>query len=163
MIRYLTNCILLLLPTSSFFSLKRFFLAYCHMSIADGVCVNGHTWFYGRGKVSIGENTWVGPRCQFYSDHSVTISIGKDCDIAPGVAFVTGSHDIGDATRRAGKGYCKSITVEDGCWIGARVTILGGVTIGKGSVIGAGALVTKNIPADSLALGVPAKVKKCLN
>jgi len=162
-IRYLVNYLLLLLPTSGFFSSKRLFLSYCHMSIADGVCVNGHTWFYGRGRIEIGENTWVGPRCRFYSDQSVTITIGKNCDIAPEVVFVVGSHEVGDESRRAGAGYCKPITVGDGCWIGARVTIHGGVTIGCGAVIGAGALVLDDVPANTLVVGVPAKVKKCLN
>jgi len=162
-LRYFANFLLAALPVSHFFKLKQILLYYAGIKVLDGASINSHTWFYGRGEINIGDNTWVGPRCRFYSDASATISIGKNCDIAPEVAFVVGSHEVGDENRRAGKGYCKSITVEDGCWIGARVTILGGVTIGKGSVIGAGALVTEDIPANSLAVGVPAKVKKCLN
>jgi len=158
LIRYLLNWLLALLPTSGFFTLKNFVLSLCHIAVEGGVCVNGHTWFYGRGRVNIGENTWVGPRCRFYTNSSVTISIGKNCDIAPEVAFVTGGHEIGSKNRRAGQGYCKSIIVEDGCWIGARVTILGGVTIGKGSVIGSGSLVNKSVPVNSIMAGVPVKL-----
>ncbi len=125
--------------------------------------VNGHTWFYGRGSVAIGEHTWIGPRCRFYTDASVAISIGKDCDIAPEVAFVPGRHDVGNTNRRAGRGYCKSIVVEDGCWVGTRVTILGGVTVGHGSVIGAGALLNKDVPPNCMVAGIPAKKIKTLD
>jgi len=163
LIRYALNAGFFVFPVSGFFALKR---KLCRMSGIEadaGSQINGHTWFYGRGKVTIGEKTWIGPRCRFYTDASVTISIGENCDIAPEVAFVVGSHELGNEGRRAGKGYCKPIVIEDGCWLGARVTVLGGVTIGKGSMIGAGSLVTKDIPANSLAVGVPAKVKKFLN
>lgn len=158
MTRYIANIILNMLPISSFFKLKCLLFNLSNMKLEKGVCVNGHSWFYGRGEVNVGKNTWIGPRCRFYSDESVTITVGKNCDIAPEVAFVVGSHDIADEERRAGRGYCESIIVEDGCWIGARVTILGGVTIGKGSVIGAGSLVIKDVPANSVVAGVPAKV-----
>lgn len=56
------------------------------------------------------------------------------------------------------KSGSKGIVIEDDCWLGTGVKILDGVTIGKGSVIGAGAVVTKNIPSYSVAVGVPAKV-----
>ena len=55
-----------------------------------------------------------------------------------------------------------NITIEDNCWIAANVTILNNVRIGNGSVIGAGAVVTKNIPKNSIAVGVPAKVIKTI-
>ena len=55
---------------------------------------------------------------------------------------------------------CKNIMIEDVVWLGANVVVLGGVTIGKGCVIGAGSVVTKNIEAYSIAVGVPAKVIK---
>jgi len=162
-LRYLVNFLLLILPVSHCFGLKRLFSKWAGLDVADEVKINGHTWFYGRGSVAIGENTWIGPRCRFYTDASVTISIGKNCDIAPEVAFVTGSHEVGDSNRRAGRGYCKSIAVEDGCWIGARVTILGGVTVGHGSVVGAGALVSKDVPPNCVVAGVPARKIKALD
>ena len=54
--------------------------------------------------------------------------------------------------------YSKPITIEDNCWIASNVTICGGVTIGKNSVVAAGAVVTKDMPANSIIAGVPAKV-----
>lgn len=162
-LRYVVNFLLMLLPVSHCFRLKQVILNYVGIVALKGVSVNGHTWFYGRGKVEIGENTWVGPRCRFYSHQSVTISIGKNCDIAPEVAFVTGSHEIGAEKRRAGRGYCKPIVVGDGCWIGARATILGGVSIGQGAIIGAGALVREDVPANTIVAGVPAKQIRSLD
>ena len=57
----------------------------------------------------------------------------------------------------------RPITIEDGCWIGGGVIILSGITIGYGSVIGAGSVVTKDIPANSLAVGNPCKVIRQIN
>ena len=122
--------------------------------------VNGHTWFYGRGKIRIGDRTWIGPGCQFHSATGTVIDIGCDCDIAPMVLFVTGTHNIGNASRRAGEGVALDIKVGNGCWLGVRSTILGGVSIGDGSLVAAGALVESNMPTNSLAAGVPAVVKK---
>jgi maltose O-acetyltransferase len=90
------------------------------------------------------------------------ILIGSRCDIGPGVEFITGSHDIGSASRRAGTGNARSIQIGDGCWIGAGTRILGGVTVGAGTIIAAGSVVTQDIPANVLAAGVPARVKRCL-
>ena len=55
------------------------------------------------------------------------------------------------------------LTIKDGCWIGGGVVILSGITIGYGSVIGAGSIVTKDIPANSLAVGNPCKVIRQIN
>ena len=160
--RYFANYLLLFLPVSNFFRLKRIFLKWVGIVVSDGVNINGHTWFYGHGKVEIKENSWVGPRCSFYTGPSGDIFIGRNCDIAPEVAFVTGSHEVGEKDRRAGKGTCQPIIVENGCWIGTRVTILGGVRIGSGSIVAAGALVNKDVPRNSLVAGVPATTKKQL-
>lgn len=126
------------------------------IQVGPDVCINGHTWFYGNGPIFIGAGTWIGPGCKFYSGPEAAISIGAHCDIAPGVSFVTGSHEIGTVERRAGRGFSKPIVVRDGCWIGVGVCVLGGVTIGKGALVGAGALVRSDIQEGVLAAGVPA-------
>jgi len=96
----------------------------------------------------------------FYTHLDAPIMIGARCDIGPAVEFVTGGHEIGSSSRRAGRGSAKSIVVNDGCWIGARCLILGGVTIGSGAVIAAGSVVTEDVPGNVLVAGVPAIVKK---
>ena len=108
-------------------------------------------------------DTWIGLKNSFYCTLLSEIKIGANCDIGPDVSFVPGSHRIGDYNRRAGKGIGGDIIVEDGCWIGSRVTILGGVTIGQGSIVGAGSLVNKNIPANTIYAGVPAALIRKLD
>ncbi|MFV3517292.1 DapH/DapD/GlmU-related protein, partial [Mycobacterium tuberculosis] len=76
--------------------------------------------------------------------------------------FVTGSHDLGPASRRAGTEKALPITIGDGCWIGARCTVLGGATIGAGTIVAAGAVVVGPLPPNVLAAGVPAAVKRVL-
>lgn len=161
--RYVVNYIVWIIPISSLFGLKASFLNAVGVRVGRNVKVNGHTWFYGRGRVHIGDHSWIGPRCRFYTHEDVVIEIGRDCDIAPEVVFVTGSHEVGNIERRAGKGICNGIVIEDGCWVGARTTLLGGVKVGKGSIVGAGSLVNKNIPPGCVAVGVPAKPVKWLN
>lgn len=159
-LRDLANYIVNLLPTSKCFAFKRFVLRMAGISIGSDVKVNGHTWFYGRGKVVIGDRTWIGPGCRFYSTFGTTIEIGADCDIAPQVAFVTGSHEFGPSSRRAGQGYALDICIEKGTWLGAKVSVLGGVTVGSGSFVAAAGLVSSDLPVNSLAAGVPAKVRR---
>jgi maltose O-acetyltransferase len=92
-----------------------------------------------------------------------SVRIGAGCDLAPEVLVECGSHEIGPPTRRAGPGTARSVSVGDGCWIGARVVILGGAEIGTGCVIAAGAVVLPgSYAANSLLVGVPAKPVRML-
>lgn len=105
--------------------------------------------------VHIGEGTFVGRA--FATEGRGVVTIGKNCDIAPQVTVLTGTHKKGDSTRRAGEGVTTDVEIGDGTWIGACSIILPGVHIGKGCVIGAGAVVTKDVPDNTKAIGVPAK------
>ena len=98
-----------------------------------------------------------------HSHHDAPVRIKDRCDVGPGVEFVTGGHEIGTTQRRAGKGTAEAIVIEAGCWIGAKALILGGVTIGMGSIVAAGAVVTENVPPNTLVAGVPARTKRELN
>ena len=69
----------------------------------------------------------------------------------------TGTHEVGPAVQLCGPGLTQPIKIGDGCWLGARVTVLGGVEIGAGCVIAAGALVNKDVPPNELWSGVPAR------
>ncbi len=161
--RHVFNLLLFFLPPTRWFAFKRCLARYIDISLDDGVCLNGSTCFFGKGSVFVGKNTWIGLRNTFYCTQLAEIRIGENCDIGPDVAFVPGSHEIGQHDRRAGKGTGRNIVIEDGCWIGARVTILGGVTISKGAIIGAGALVNKDVPADTIYAGVPAVFIRALH
>ncbi|HEY9853023.1 MAG TPA: acyltransferase [Leptolyngbyaceae cyanobacterium] len=118
-----------------------------------GVDIKAHI----SAEIEIGENTYIGPYTCLSGDH---IKIGKYCLIASHSAIYANNHNFADPTRyiqEQGNNY-KGIAIEDDCWLGSGVRVLDGVTIGKGSVIGAGAVVTKDIPPYSIAVGVPAKV-----
>lgn len=110
------------------------------------------------GQLRIGDRTYIGP----YSCLSGygSIQIGKDCLIASHTSIYAHNYNFSDATRNIGEqGFAyHGIIIEDNCWIGSGARILDGVTIGQGSVIGAGAVVTKDIPPYAIAVGVPAKV-----
>lgn len=86
------------------------------------------------------------------------IHIGKNAFIAPGAVLSCAGHSIDKEQRARGISTSAPITLEDDVWLGARVTVIGGVTIGKGAVIGAGSVVTRDIPAGVVAAGVPCKV-----
>ncbi|WP_277877459.1 MULTISPECIES: acyltransferase [Cyanophyceae] len=109
------------------------------------------------GCIEIGNNTYVGPYTCLSGSQ---IKVGKDCLISSHTTIYASNHNFADATSPiVSQGdTCKGIVIEDDCWLGSKVTVVDGVTIGKGSVIGAGAVVTKDIPPYSVAVGVPAKV-----
>jgi maltose O-acetyltransferase len=119
---------------------------------------------FGRGRaLEIGSNSGIGPRaCLMNVSGGGELTIGNDVMMGPDVLIYTFEHNHADVEvpmDRQGIKYSR-VLIEDDVWIGARVVILAGVTIGKGSIIGAGAVVTRDIPPYSIAGGVPAKVLK---
>lgn len=160
MLRHLLNIFLSLLPPSRLFALRRRCLRLGGIDAHSGVCFCGRGWIYGRGDFSIGSDTWLSPGVIAHTHPQASIVIGRQCDIGHGVEFIPGSHLIGTRERRAGEGTALPIEIGDGCWIGARTVILGGVSIGAGSVVAAGSVVTRNVSANVLVAGVPARVKR---
>lgn len=108
--------------------------------------------------IEIGDRTSIGPYVVIHGPGNITI--GQDCLIAAHTGIYASNHQFADPDRKIrDQGLSrKGIVIEDDCWLGHKVSVLDGVTIGKGSVIGAGAVVTKDIPPYSIAVGVPAKV-----
>lgn len=100
----------------------------------------------------------------FYSNHNLVIqdgakvTFGDNVFIAPNCCFTTAEHAIDPEMRKAGVEIAKPITVGNNVWIGAGSTILAGVEIGDNTVISAGSVVTKSIPANVVAVGVPCRV-----
>lgn len=86
------------------------------------------------------------------------VTIGANAFIAPGVCIACSGHSLDPEQRAEGISTSKPITIEDNVWIGANSVICGGVTIGKGSVIGAGSVVNKDIPSGVLAAGSPCRI-----
>lgn len=109
-------------------------------------------------RIEIGDNTYIGPYTCITGPG--TITIGKDCLIGAHTGIFANNHIFADPQQliREQGVTRKGVLIEDDCWLGTKVSVLDGVTIGRGSVIGAGAVVTKNIPPYSVAVGVPAKV-----
>ncbi len=106
-----------------------------------------------QGRIHIGPETFVGR--QAYFDNHARIEIGEGCLIGGFVRFLTATHDV-ETFELA----CRPVRVGPFCWIGANVTILPGVTIGKGCIIGAGSVVTRDIPDWSIAYGVPCQPRR---
>ncbi|MEB3218619.1 MAG: acyltransferase [Nostocales cyanobacterium 94392] len=110
--------------------------------------------------IKIEENTFIGPYVCIAG--AGNIKIGKNCLIAAHSGLFANNHNFTDPFEYiARQGTTrKGIVIEDDCWLGHNVTVIDGVTIGRGCVIGAGSVVTKDIPPYSVAVGTPAKVVK---
>lgn len=119
--------------------------------------------FVGCGSITIGDNVFIGHFTKFLNG-GAKILLGDNIDVSSNVLFITGSHELGDPNvQSAGKGNAFDISVHDGVWIGASVTILGGVNIGKGAIIAAGTVVHKSVPEKVIVAGSPMKVIKVWN
>ncbi|OUL26700.1 acyltransferase [Nostoc sp. 106C] len=110
--------------------------------------------------IHIGQDTFIGPSVCIAGPGE--IKIGKHCLIAAHTGIYANNHNFADPMELIKYQGISSqgIVIEDDCWLGHGVKVLDGVTIGRGCVIGAGAVVTKDIPPFSVAVGVPARVIK---
>lgn len=131
-----------------------------NISLGSNVYV-GHDAFlkgYYKNEMRIGSNTWIG-QCAFL--HSAGgLTIGEGVGIGPHVKMLTHTHVETDPETPVvyNESVFKAVTIEDGCDIGIGATILPGVTIGRMSLVGAGAVVTSDVPPYSVVAGVPARV-----
>ncbi len=106
--------------------------------------------------IEIGENFFMNMNCVILDGAKVTF--GDNVFVAPGCGFYTAGHPLDAERRNAGLEYALPIRIGNNVWIGAQVCVLPGVTIGDNSVIGAGSVVTKDIPSGVLAAGNPCRV-----
>lgn len=108
-----------------------------------------------------GKHIFVGKR--FFANFNFTVldeakvTIGDDCFIGPNVSIYTACHSTDPVERNTRQEWAEPVTIGDNCWIGGSVTILPGVTIGNNVTIGAGSVVTRDIPSNCIAVGNPAK------
>ncbi|MBO4939647.1 MAG: sugar O-acetyltransferase [Clostridia bacterium] len=110
---------------------------------------------YG-SNIHVGKNCFINYNCTFLDNAKITL--GENCLIAPNVAFYTAGHPLHPDIRALGYEYGMEIVVGDNVWIGGNVVICPGVRIGSNSVIGAGSVVTKDVPDWSFAAGNPCRV-----
>ena len=110
--------------------------------------------------ISIGDNFFMNMNCVILDGAKVTF--GDNVFVAPGCGFYTAGHPLDSQRRNSGLEYAYPITVGNNVWIGAQVCVLPGVTIGDNTVIGAGSVVTRSIPANVLAAGNPCRVIRAI-
>lgn len=124
--------------------------------IGNNVCLYRGTEFimHDEHPITIGDNVNINRNCTI----NPNTTICKNACLAARVSLITATHDIGPSEKRCGnKTFFNPIVIEEGCWIGTGATILGGVTVKRGTVISAGAVVVKDCEPDSLYAGVPAR------
>jgi acetyltransferase-like isoleucine patch superfamily enzyme len=117
--------------------------------------------FYTTGgtDIRLGRNVFINQNCTMYDLGG--IDIGDDVMIGPNVSLLTSSHPIEPSQRREAV-IAEPIVIGRNVWIAAGVTIIGGVTIGENSVVAAGSVVTRDVPANVLVAGNPARVIRAI-
>ena len=142
-----------------------------HLSIGDYVHLSGRSCFYFMRnadvipEILIGDHVFIGNSCTFSAAEQ--IRIGNHCLIGPGVRIHDNDGHPLDATKRRageliGSESIRPVIVETGVWLGAHATVLKGVRIGENSVVGTGAVVTVDVPANVVVAGNPARIVKAL-
>jgi maltose O-acetyltransferase len=109
------------------------------------------------GRIHIGPGNFINVGLRIGVGAPAHVRIGANCAIGPYVQLETMGHELVWTPERHWGGDAKDITIGDRCWLGARVVVLGGVTIGEGAVVAAGAVVTKDVAPYTLVGGIPAK------
>jgi maltose O-acetyltransferase len=157
LIKYLTNNLITYIPTHTV--RNAWYRRILGWQMAPEVTILMRQYIQMAGlvtsgrKVVIGKGTVINHGCLLYTTGGLVI--GQHVSISSGVWLMTGSHDMNDPDFID---LYKPIVIGDRAWIGARATILGDVTIGEGSVVMAGAVVTRDVPPYAVVGGVPAKV-----
>lgn len=126
--------------------------------VGDSVEVNSPLMVDYGSNVSIGDHSFLNHNA--YLMDGAAITIGSHVFIGPNFGAYTAQHPLVPGQRNNGLERALPITIGDNCWIGGDVSIMPGVTIGEGCVIGAGSLVTKDIPAGYVAMGSPCKPRR---
>lgn len=127
---------------------------------SDGACVNPPFYCDYGSHIEVGKNFFANYNCTILDVAKVTI--GDNCFMAPNVAIYTAGHLIYPDVRSAMWEYGKQVTIGDNVWIGGNTVICPGVNIGGNVIIGAGSVVTKDIPDWAVAAGNPCKVLRMI-
>lgn len=147
---YFTNHVLNYIPLH--FIRLYFYRVFLQFEIGSGSTIFMGAWFDTIKQFKIGKNSVINQKCRL--DNRGSIAIGDNVSISSEVCILTADHDLQSYDL---KGRCRPVNIEDYVFIGTRAMILPGVTLGKGSAIAAGAVVTKNVSPFTIVAGVPAK------
>jgi maltose O-acetyltransferase len=149
-----------LLPAGAFMVARRFLLRFSGVQVGPRAVVLALPTMVGPRQrcrnVTFGADCFLNVGALI--DGSNTVTIRDRVYFGHGVTILTSSHEMGSRWQRAGKLTSAPVIIDEGAWIGARSTILPGVTIGRGAVIAAGAVVTRDVAPDTLVGGVPARL-----
>ncbi len=122
----------------------------------EQIIVEQNFWCDYGYNIFVGENFYMNHNCIVLD--GAKVEFGDNVFIAPNCGFYTAGHPLDYETRNKGLEYAKPIKVGNNVWIGGNVIVLPGVTIGDNTIIGAGSIVTKDIPSNVVAVGNPCKV-----
>lgn len=128
-------------------------------SCGQNVLIEPRAFFHSGRTIKIGDRSSIGERCRLNGD----ITIGKDVMMGEDVLMITQNHEssrIDIAMNQQGFKNNQPIVISDDVWIGSRVIILPGVNVGRGSIIGAGSVVARDVEEYAVVIGNPAKVVK---
>ena len=158
---YLGNIFLKLFPLFTFPSLNNLTFRLMGYRLHKSVRIFSSARILGDLEVIIGKHTFIGHETLIMGGDS-RVTIGENCDISSRVCIISGSHHIDMLNvRSAGNNVGLDITIKDGVWVGFGTLILPGVTIGEKAIIGGGSVVSKDIPAYTIAVGSPCRpIKK---
>ena len=139
--------------------LRAKYASFCGIADDDKTRFGKNIFVEAPHKLTIGHECLINNGVHIYTGfcNDSKVIIGNEVAIGLDSCITTNSHTIGPSNHRWGDNTSQTVVIEDGVWIGANVTILPGVTIGRGGIIAAGAVVTKSTEADSVYAGVPAK------
>lgn len=131
------------------------------MFIGKGTYIHPTSMFANAQKIKIGKECYIGAYCNIRPLNEEII-IGDHCLVSQFVSIIGANHKIDQAriTDKIEDHVSKKVVIGDNVWIGAQAVILPGVTIGEGAVVGAGSVVTKDIPPYCVCAGVPARVTR---
>lgn len=135
---------------------RRDFLRTFVAKLDEGAMINSPFYMEFANHLEMGLNSFINYDCIMLNN--AMVKLGDNVLVGPKVSFYTAIHPIDAKQREQWLVYAKPITVEDNVWIGGSATILGGVTIGKNAIVGAGAVVTKDVEPNTIVVGNPARV-----
>jgi maltose O-acetyltransferase len=137
---------------------KSFFERIPFKKAGKGLAIIRPVKIYGKKNIVIGKDVVIGSFVHIWGNGG--LSIGDRTLIASNTVITTLTHDYKDPNMRYANAVAKRVNIGNDVWIGTNAVILPGITIGDGAVIGAGSIVTKNVPKNAIVTGNPAKILK---